>query len=589
MHVRVWSGAIRTFGACVLTVCLALPLAGAALAGSTATVLSDPKGRTVYSEPVTFSARVTGATPSGTVTFRDGDTPLATRTVSRLRSQDSLATGDGHTCAVTVAGGVQCWGLNNFGQLGDGTTNDRLTAGAVTGLAAGVVAVAAGDAHACALTATGAVRCWGNNSWGQLGDGSMTYRTAPVPVAGLSSGVVAISAGAIHTCALTATGAVKCWGYNGAGTLGDGTIATRTMPVQAVGLTSGIAAIAAGGAHTCALTADDGVLCWGHNNAGQVGDGTRVARFTPVQVVGLSTGVTAISTGEGHACALTKTGIMKCWGHNSAGQLGRGAGSGSCCEETPAPVVGLSAVPVEIAAFRYNSCAIAASGAAQCWGINGSGQLGNGTTNANFAVPVPQTVIAAGLIGIEGGYESTCALTAAAGLLCWGNNDYGQFGDGTIDESLTPVPVTGFGSGTVMIASGASFTTSKLDAGYHPISARYSGDGGNAPSTSATVVHVVSKAKTKTSVNAKPRKPRVGQLVRLPIQVKAVPPATAKPVGFAIVKDGRKKLGKVKVKNGRAGLRTRGLKAGKRRIKVLYTGDKNWVDSRASKTLVVRK
>ncbi len=585
MHIRAWPGAIRTFRACVSTVFLALPLADAAVAGPTTTILSDPKGRTVYSEPVTFSARVTGATPSGTVMFRNGGTTLATRAVGRLPSQDSLATGDGHTCAVTVAGGVQCWGLNNFGQLGDGTTTDSLTAVAVTGLASGVVAVAAGDAHACALTATGAVKCWGNNSWGQLGDGSMSYRTEPVSVASLSSGVVAISTGAMHSCALTATGAVRCWGYNGAGTLGDGTFATRTMPVQVVGLTSGIAAIAAGGAHTCALTAEDGVLCWGHNNAGQVGDGTRVTRFEPVQVVGLSTGVTAISTGEGHSCALTKAGIMSCWGHNSAGQLGRGASG----EETPAPVVGLSAVPVAIAAFRYNSCAIAASGAAQCWGINGSGQLGNGTTNGNFAVPVPQNVIAAGLIEIEGGYDSTCGLTAAAGLMCWGNNDYGQFGDGTIDESLTPVPVTGFGVGTVMIASGASFTTSALDAGYHPISAHYSGDGGNAPGTSATVVHVVGKAKTETSVSARPRKPKAGGLVRLPIQVKAISPATAKPVGLATVKDGRKKLGTVKVKNGKAGLRARGLKAGKRKITVFYKGDKNWLGSRASMRLVVRK
>ena len=126
----------------------------------------------------------------------------------------ALAAGRVYTCAVTAAGGVQCWGRNDFGNLGDGSTTDRSTPVPVSGLGSGVIALAAGDAHTCALTAAGAVRCWGHNGIGQLGDGSTTDRSTPVPVSGLGSGVVALAAGASHTCALTAAGAVQCWGYN---------------------------------------------------------------------------------------------------------------------------------------------------------------------------------------------------------------------------------------------------------------------------------------------------------------------------------------------------------------------------------------
>lgn len=301
--------------------------------------------------------------------------------------------------------------------------------------------LAAGGDHTCALTVSGSVECWGGNSSGQLGDGSTTNRLTPVDVVGLASGVRAIAAGYYHTCALTISGGVKCWGDNTYGQIGDGTTTNRLVPVDVSGLTSGVQAIAAGGTHTCAVTTSGGVKCWGRNWDGQLGDGTTTSCTTPVDVSGLTTGVVALAAGNFHTCALSTSGGVKCWGRNGSGQVGDGTMYN--VRLTPVDVIGLTAGAQTIAAGGYHTCAITAAGGDQCWGRNDSGQIGNGTTTSQ-AVPVDVVGLASGVVAITAGLNHTCALTSVGSAKCWGKNDNGQLGDGTTTDRLTPVEVVGW-------------------------------------------------------------------------------------------------------------------------------------------------
>ncbi len=330
----------------------------------------------------------------------------------------SITGGEFFYCLLTKSGGAQCWGTNEYGQLGDGTTTTALDPVNVVGLTSGVAAISAGTDHACALTTSGGVTCWGKNTSGQLGDGTTTNRTTPVNVSGLTSGVVAISSGGDHTCALTASGGVKCWGENSNAQLGDGTTVDRLTPVDVSGLTTGVTAISAGGQHTCALLASGGVKCWGYNGQGQLGDGTFVSRATPTDVSGLSSGMQALAVGFSHSCALTTSGGMKCWGNNFEGQVGNGV-SGSN-QSAPADVSGLTSGVAAMSAGYTFTCARTTSGGMKCWGSNDYGQLGDGTAT-DRSTPVTVSGLSSGVIGIEAGYYGSCALNADGSVKCWGD------------------------------------------------------------------------------------------------------------------------------------------------------------------------
>jgi alpha-tubulin suppressor-like RCC1 family protein len=350
-----------------------------------------------------------------------------------------LAAGDSHTCALTNSGGVKCWGWNEYGQLGDGTIDAtspdpfQITPVDVSGLSEGVVAIAAGTEHTCALMDAahgGGVKCWGRNHRGQLGDGTEMDRLTPVDVKGLSD-VVAIAAGHLHTCALTRGGGVKCWGDNYYyGQLGDGTTTERHAPVDVHGLSEGVVAIGADYFHTCAVmdgVHGGGVKCWGNNEYGRLGDGTTENRSTPVDVKGLSGRVVAIAPGGYHTCALTGGGGVKCWGRNWVGQLGDGTTKDRL---TPVDVKGLAGGVTAITAGDSHTCVLTSSGGVKCWGLNLGVQLGDGTKE-NRSTPVDAHIPPEGAVAITAGRDHNCALLAAAPadrVWCWGANHYGQCG-----------------------------------------------------------------------------------------------------------------------------------------------------------------
>lgn len=342
------------------------------------------------------------------------------------------------TCSMTTGGGAKCWGSDGNGKLGNGGDPSSLTPVSVSGLDSGVAAIAVGGHHSCALLTTGGVKCWGYNIYGQVGDGTTpSDRNTPVDVIGLTSGVAAISTGSYHSCALLTTGGVKCWGYNGYGQLGNGSTTDSSTPVDVTGLTSGVVAITAGGYHTCALLAGGTVKCWGYNFAGQLGDNSTTQRTTPVSVSGLSN-VSKISAGGYHSCALLTSGGMKCWGYDNYGQVGDNEVLSN--RLIPVDVMGLTSGVTFISAGDTNTCAIITGGAVKCWGWNAYGEIGDGTTTQRNT-PVNVSGLTSGVNKISAGIDHTCASLTGGGVKCWGRNDSGDLGNGTIGHASTPVTV----------------------------------------------------------------------------------------------------------------------------------------------------
>jgi alpha-tubulin suppressor-like RCC1 family protein len=406
----------------------------------------------------------------------------ATLQAAPMSDLAGIATGGWHTCAVTAVGRAQCWGWNVDGQLGRGNTVDSPVAVNVTGLASGVRAVAAGSRHSCALLATGTVKCWGENFYGQLGTGGLFPSSLPVDVPGVS-GLVTVSAGGHHTCGLTAAGGVrcwgndswgqlggnaltsgiaavvsgyqhacaltdgggvKCWGANYRGQLGIGVVSNNVaVPTDVAGLTSGVVAIGAGATHSCAALANGNVRCWGSNDAGQLGNGTTVDAVLPVDVQGIAN-ATALALGEGQSCTLTATGGLKCWGVNP--------GNGSAQPAMfPVDVTGLPGVATMIAGGFQHVCALIENGAAVCWGANAFGALGNGQVGRS-ASPVDASGVSHA-VAIATGADHTCALGADGVVRCWGRNFSGAIGTGDIEDAFLPTPVA-IGASVIAVGAG---------------------------------------------------------------------------------------------------------------------------------------
>ena len=347
--------------------------------------------------------------------------------------EGAISAGQGHTCALTDTGGVRCWGEGSFGELGGGLNppSTSLPPVDVVGLAGGVAAISVGDFHTCAVLYSGGVKCWGLNDIGQLGVTTGTCvstfpcTSTPLEVTGLASGYVDVAAGSDHSCALSSSGAVKCWGANSLGQLGVETTETcgsapcRTTPVDVEGLGSGVVQITAGGFHTCARMVDGGLKCWGRNLDGQLGNadgGSGADSTTPVDVVGNDVYVD-VSAGLRHTCGVTTTTKANCWGRGVSGQLGTG---GTTDRFLPTPVAGLSAGALRVSAGSTHTCAVTAEGGIKCWGHSPLGGLGTGVEDNDSLVPVDVVGLNGSASAVAAGQRHSCAFLSTGTIQCWG-------------------------------------------------------------------------------------------------------------------------------------------------------------------------
>ncbi|MFA4973685.1 MAG: biotin transporter BioY [bacterium] len=327
-----------------------------------------------------------------------------------------------------------------------------------SGLLTDVYSVSAGSDHTCALLNSGGVKCWGSNHYGQLGDGNSGYdqmETVPVDVVGLSYGGEVLSAGGDFTCALMTSGGVMCWGENGDGQIGDGTFDDSVVPTDVVDLSSGVSLISTGRRHACVVLGGDNVKCWGYNEFGQLGNGTTGNQNTPVDVIGESALTQFASAGYSHTCGLNLSGSAMCWGNNAYGQLGNGATSD---EHMPVDVTVVSsgALQTIVAGNFAHTCGLLTTGGVKCWGYNELGQLGNGTTSNSISA-MDVSGLSSGVLDIDAGSNFTCALLVTGAVKCWGDNSYGQLGNGsTGGYETTPVDVVGLSSGVSSIDVGSS-------------------------------------------------------------------------------------------------------------------------------------
>jgi alpha-tubulin suppressor-like RCC1 family protein len=354
-----------------------------------------------------------------------------------------------------------------------------------------VAQVFAGGSHACARMTDGTLRCWGNNFAGELGDS--TLNNAPVPVEVMTAvggpplaGVLDVTAGQAHTCALTNDGSVWCWGYNNYGQLGNGDtmVGQLSVPLQIIG-PGKAATIVAGTSHTCVLNKDATMACWGRNDSGQLGNNI-VGPGNCGATAGSSTAATVLSgcggmpfssvvapyAGESHTCTRVTDGTLWCWGDNGSGQLGHGPGAGTF---TPTEVLSAVSAPpfmgaVDLALGGAHTCARKGDNSLFCWGANASGQLGNGTINGS-ATPVAALVSPGGapftdVVEVAAGQNHTCARKSDNSVWCWGSNVSGQLGDGTMTNRFNPVPVLASVGGMpvsdiVELSAGIDFTCAR--------------------------------------------------------------------------------------------------------------------------------
>ena len=407
-----------------------------------------------------------------------------------------VAVGEKSTCVVNSIGSVKCWGDNSFGELGDGSTVNSESPVRVVGLPTAKF-VAVGVEFACAITRSKTVWCWGSDTIGQLGTVQRQRMEPPTQVSGLDSGVTSLSLGTDHACAVMESGAVMCWGENWLGQIGDGSVNIAYQPVTVQGLPAAALTVSAGESHSCAVLVDGSAWCWGDNTWGQLGTGGTVSSLVPVEVSGLVTGVQSINASGANTCAVLVGGAAKCWGANAASQTGvanlpyiscpwdpgasgiaipmdvygLGSGvvaiSGGFAHPSASILVGIglgdpSSLPsdphicfgIDNYSRGSHTCALLTDGSVACWGFSSQwGSLGDGGTGGHGLEKVlPSLRDGVTNLGV-GIADHQCAIRAGE-VYCWGNNKWGQVGNGPLSTSyLQPVSVEGLGSGMTSVVT----------------------------------------------------------------------------------------------------------------------------------------
>jgi alpha-tubulin suppressor-like RCC1 family protein len=354
-----------------------------------------------------------------------------------LTGVTDLGVGYAHACAVREGGQLVCWGSNTCGEIGVVISQDRVLRPIVV-MASGVSAVASGSDFSCAIVGgSGGVQCWGSNTWGQLGDGTSDDRATPAPVMDLS-GATAIALGDDSACAVVAGGSVKCWGSNTSGELGNpSAFSDSYVPIDVMGGLTGVTRLSADWNHACAVDGTPSVRCWGTDVFGQLGtdDGDHDTAAAAVSLSGTPTDVT---TGVDHTCAI-HGGAVSCWGSNESSQLGR---TGSAEQHLPVAVDGIPEPAtrlIEGQGFSH-TCVVVESGRLYCWGA--ADALGAGALDLPNGRPTPAEPMGlSDVVEVSAGAFATCARTSAGTVRCWGYNAWGPLGDGTQTDRFVPAPV----------------------------------------------------------------------------------------------------------------------------------------------------
>lgn len=348
----------------------------------------------------------------------------------RLRFIQAVA-GASHSCGVTVPSYDYCWGANDAAQLGEGTTQQRLSPAPVIG--GGYPQLSAAGQVSCGLSPRFFGGCWGSNSSGQYGIGTTSQAFWPQPLAEGTFYLLQLGTGGLHTCGVTRGQVAYCWGSNTYGQLGDSSTTQQLSPVPVSG---GLAfvQVSAGTSHTCGVTTANVAYCWGSDSSGQLGDGGTQDRLTPAPVRG-GLSFVQVSAGDGYTCGVATDSTAYCWGSNAGGELGEGSTQERL---QPTPVAGGLRFG-SVSAGWGHTCGVTGGGVAYCWGDNTYGQLGDGSTSPSLQ-PTPVT---GGLtfVQVSAGLTHTCGVATDGVAYCWGRNDRGQLGNGTTDQKLVPTAV----------------------------------------------------------------------------------------------------------------------------------------------------